>query len=174
MNAIETMTSINHALDLMNQEDQAACRKNAGSMRRTLSSMLNKLNGGDDVPRSFATNAFEQVKSKVGHAMYVLTFDELNSIKQALMEITELADCMDLNERAETLFNEVDAKITESRPCLVKTLGCLAIIRWLPSCAEDASPFHGLNYGKTMTITQASAKGLGKGRCQCSFEVMNR
>lgn len=172
MNLIETMTSINHALALMNQEDQATCRKNAGSMRRTLNSILNKLDTGDDVPRSFATNAFEQVKNKVGHAMYVLTFDELNAIKQTLMEITELADCMDLYERAETLFNEVDAKITKSRPCLVKTLGYLAIVRWLPSCAEEIDPHHALNYGKTMTISQARAKGLGKGRCQCSFEVV--
>lgn len=174
MNIIETMSSINHALPFMSQEDQATCRKNAGSLRRTLSSMLNKLNGGDDVQRSFASNAFEQVKGKIGHAMYVLTFDELTSIQDALMEITEFADCSDLSDRTTTLFNEVDAKITQLRPNLVKELGCLAVIRWLPSCAEEMNPQHGLSYGKTMTITQASTKGLGKGRCQCGFEIVNR
>lgn len=48
------------------------------------------------------------------------------------------------------------------------------IIKWLPSSAEEADPFHALNYGKTMTIETAIKKGLGvRYNCQCGMKIIS-
>ena len=48
------------------------------------------------------------------------------------------------------------------------------IIKWLPSSANEADPFHALQYGKTMTIEAAISKGLGvRYNCQCGMRIVS-
>lgn len=48
------------------------------------------------------------------------------------------------------------------------------MIKWLPSSAHEADPFHALQYGKTMTLEAAISKGLGvRYNCQCGMQIVS-
>lgn len=47
------------------------------------------------------------------------------------------------------------------------------IIRWIPSSARRHRVIHALEYGKTMTLKQATRKGLGLDYgCQCGMQII--
>ena len=73
-----------------------------------------------------------------------------------------------------TVYNTVQFAIMEKVEAIPTKQKQETVIRWTPSQAEEADPFHALNYGKTMTLDAALKKGLGtRYGCQCGMIILN-